>query len=386
MTHSEANKLSVGEPVLHHGFTVGRVEKTSYDYENRLAKYQLFIFAPYDSLVFERTQFWLESGIDVKLNASGFNVKVGSLETVLTGGVAFDVPENIEAGTQMKTSMQEFKLFEDYTDVVEHKYSDFLHFVMLFEESVRGLRAGAPVEYRGVRIGTVETVPLPLPIAGDGILSKRIPVLIRIEVERVSEVLRQTNLKQFKERLEYQIAQGLRGTLKTGNLVTGALFVDLDFYKDVGEGKIEEFLGYEVIPVIAGGFAQIQRQISEFLDKVNGLPLEDTINSLNGTLRAAQSTLNSADKVAQDLEAILADPQTKEIPAELNQSLEQLQTTLAGFDANSPMYQQLQSAIAELEQVMQQLEPVLKKVNEKPNALVFGDDGKPDPIPTRGDK
>ena len=48
---------------------------------------------------------------------------------------------------------------------------------------------------------------------------------------------------------------------------------------------------------------------------------------------------------------------------------------------NSPMYQQLQSAVAELEQVMQQLEPVLKKVNEKPNALVFGDDGRTRPYP-----
>lgn len=384
LTHTEANKLSVGEPVLHHGFTVGRVEKTSYDYENRLAKYQLFIFAPYDSLVFERTQFWLESGVDVKLNASGFNVKVGSLETVLTGGVAFDVPENIEAGAQMKTNLQEFKLFEDYTDVVEHKYSNFLHYVMLFEESVRGLSSGAPVEYRGVRIGTVETVPLPLPISGDGTLSKRIPVLIRIEVERVSEVLRQTNLSQFKQRLEYQIGQGLRGTLKTGNLVTGALFVDLDFYEDVDKDEIKEFLGYETIPVIAGGFAQIQRQVSEFLDKVNGLPIEDTIKSLNGTLNAARSTLNSADKVAKDLDVLLSDAETKQIPAEMNQSLKQLQTTLASFDENSPMYQQLESAVAELEQVMQQLEPVLKKVNEKPNALVFGDDNKPDPVPTRG--
>ena len=139
----------------------------------------------------------------------------------------------------MKTSLQEFKLFEDYTDVVEHKYSEYLHYVMLFGESVRGLSPGAPVEYRGVRIGTVETVPLPLPIKGDGTLSRRIPVLIRLEVERVSEVLRQTSVKDFRERVEYQISQGLRATLKTGNLVTGALFVDLDFYEDTDEAEIK---------------------------------------------------------------------------------------------------------------------------------------------------
>ena len=48
--------------------------------------------------------------------------------------------------------------------------------------------------------------------------------------------------------------------------------------------------------------------------------------------------------------------------------------------------QQLQNTVSELELVLQQLQPVLKKVNEKPNALVFGDDGQPDPIPVRGNQ
>ncbi|GEA60748.1 paraquat-inducible protein B [Vibrio comitans NBRC 102076] len=386
LTHNEANKLGIGEPVLHHGFTVGRVEKTSYNYEKQTAEYQLFIFAPYDSLVFEHSQFWLDSGVEVKLDTSGIDLKVGSLETILTGGVSFDVPENIQPGSQVTTSLQQFELFNDYNSVLENKYSEYLHYALLFSESVRGLETGAPVEYRGIRIGTVETVPLAVPMQDDGTLSNRIPVLIRIEIERVSEVLRETTIDEFKQRLEYQVQRGLRGALRVGNLLTGALYIDVDFYEKPDPVEIVRFAGYETFPVISGGFSEIQKQAVEFLHRVNNLPLEETVTSLNKTLHSAQVTLNSASKVANDIDVLLSDNQTKQLPGQLNQSLEQLQTTLEGFDVNSQMYQQLQSAISEVEQVMQQLKPILQEVNEKPNALVFGDDSKPDPVPVRGNQ
>ncbi|MFS1984371.1 hypothetical protein BCU00_011045 [Vibrio breoganii] len=162
--------------------------------------------------------------------------------------------------------------------------------------------------------------------------------------------------------------------------------MDVDFYEKPDEINRVQFAGYETFPVIAGGFSEIQKQAVEFLHTVNSLPLEETVISLNKTLQSAQITLNTADKVAKDLDVLLSDSQTQQLPTELNQSLEQLQTTLQSFDGNSPMYQELQGAIAELEQVMQQLQPILKKVNEKPNALVFGDEARPDPIPTRGEK
>lgn len=386
LTHNQANKLKVGEPVLHHGFSVGRVEKVKFDVESGNAEYQLFIFAPYDSLVFEHTQFWLDSGIEFKLDTSGIDFKVGSLQTILSGGVTFDVPENTEAGHRMQESLTKFELFNDYSAVLENRYSEYVHFALLFDESVRGLEPGAPVEYRGVRIGTVEKVPLAIPVEDDGKLSNRIPVLIRAEIERISEALRETSVEGFKERIRYQVSQGLRGTLKTGNLITAALYVDVDFYAEPGEVKPTTFAGYETLPVIAGGFAQIQKQITEFLYKVNSLPLEEMVNTFDSTLKSTQNTMRSANKVANDLDLLLSDSQTQNMPTELNNSLRQLQKTLQGFDPDSPMYQELQETLIELEEVMQQLQPVLKKVNEKPNALVFGEDARPDPVPTGGEK
>ncbi len=89
LTSRQAGKLGVGDPVLYDGFTVGRVEQVSFDINSKRANYQLFIFEPYDSLVRTSSNFILASGVKVQVGAEGFNVKIGSLESLITGGVTF---------------------------------------------------------------------------------------------------------------------------------------------------------------------------------------------------------------------------------------------------------------------------------------------------------
>ena len=81
--------LSVADPVLYRGFKVGQVEGVQFDTEARLAKYRLFINAPYDSLISANTHFWNISGIELEANAEGVNISAGSLESFLSGGVTF---------------------------------------------------------------------------------------------------------------------------------------------------------------------------------------------------------------------------------------------------------------------------------------------------------
>lgn len=83
LTNKEAGKLNVGDPVMYEGFTVGRVESAQFDVESKKAQYQLFIFAPYDKLVNTRSFFWLNSGINLQLNAEGLEFSLGSIESLL---------------------------------------------------------------------------------------------------------------------------------------------------------------------------------------------------------------------------------------------------------------------------------------------------------------
>ncbi|WP_286297584.1 intermembrane transport protein PqiB [Vibrio apostichopi] len=377
VSHNKANQLNVGEPVLHHGFVVGRVEKTSFDYQKKEGKYQLFIFAPYDGLIFEKTQFWLSSGIDVRFGANGLDVNFASIESILTGGVSFDVAESIKPGLQIKENLHEYTLYDNYDAVLQGKYTTSIDYVLLFEESVRGLRKGAPVEYRGVRIGTVDTVPLQIRMDKDGKVSNRIPILIKLEIERVSEVFRAVNAESFAERVKLQMGEGLRATLKTGNLLTGALFVDINFYEDEDPYEPREFDGYPVFPVVPGGFTEIQKQITDFLTKINELPLDATVANLNGSLASLDTTLKSMDE-------LLDSEGAKALPQDLSETMKQLETTLESYDDDSDAYKQLISASEELEHVLKELRPLIKVLNDKPNALVFGSDVEEDPIPVKG--
>ncbi|HIF9401920.1 TPA: intermembrane transport protein PqiB [Photobacterium damselae] len=384
LTNKEAGKLSVGDPVLYEGFTVGRVEQVSFNTNTKLANYHLFIFQPYDSLIQTTTKFWLASGVDFQMSASGINVKIGSLESLITGGVSFGLPDGVSSGEKVTTQNEKYRLYDNMKQVTEGMYDQYLPYVMLFKESIRGLQPGAPVEYRGVRIGTVEKVPFKLPTNKHGFSNKMIPILVHIELGRITQLGGHETLEGLKADLQEEFKTGLRATLKTGSLITGALFIDLNVDPDEKAPKLQSFDGYDIFPTKAGGFAEVQKQVTDLLKKLNNLPVEKTVNSLNSTLAATEKTLQSAERVTADLDRLLKQKDTQQLPADIRQSLKEIQHTLNSYGPNGAPYQNLEGALNQFQDVMQELQPVLKQINKKPNSLIFGGDKTADPIPAGG--
>ncbi|HIF9083383.1 TPA: intermembrane transport protein PqiB [Photobacterium damselae] len=384
LTNKEAGKLSVGDPVLYEGFTVGRVEQVSFNTNTKLANYHLFIFQPYDSLIQTTTKFWLASGVDFQMSASGINVKIGSLESLITGGVSFGLPDGVSSGEKVTTQNEKYRLYDNMKQVTEGMYDKYLPYVMLFKESIRGLQPGAPVEYRGVRIGTVEKVPFKLPTNKHGFSNKMIPILVHIELGRITQLGGHETLDGLKADLQEEFKTGLRATLKTGSLITGALFIDLNVDPDEKAPKLQSFDGYDIFPTKAGGFAEVQKQVTDLLKKLNNLPVEKTVNSLNSTLAATEKTLQSAERVTADLDRLLKQKDTQQLPADIRQSLKEIQHTLNSYGPNGAPYQNLEGALNQFQDVMQELQPVLKQINKKPNSLIFGGDKTADPIPAGG--
>ncbi|WP_256738382.1 MlaD family protein, partial [Cronobacter sakazakii] len=95
---NKAGQLNPGDPVLFRGYRVGSVETSTFDPQKRSISYQLFINAPNDRLVTSNVRFWKDSGIAVDLSSSGMRVEMGSLSTLFSGGVSFDVPDGWELG------------------------------------------------------------------------------------------------------------------------------------------------------------------------------------------------------------------------------------------------------------------------------------------------
>ena len=378
----KAGQLSPGDPVLFRGYRVGSVETSNFDPQKRTISYQLFISAPNDRLVTSNVRFWKDSGIAVDLTSAGMRVEMGSLSTLFGGGVSFDVPEGIDLG-QPVGEKTEFRLYDDQRSIQDSLYTDHIDYLMFFKDSIRGLQPGAPVEFRGIRLGTVGQVPFFVPGLRQALDDDyRIPVLIRIEPERLSSQLGEN--PDIGAHINELIQRGLRGSLKTGNIVTGALYVDMDFYpKAPAVTGMREFGGYKIVPTVSGGLAQIQQKLVDTLDKINNLPLNPMLEQATNTLSESQRTMRRLQTTLDNLNKLTASQSMQQLPQDMQQTLRELNRSMQGFQPGSAAYNKMVADMQRLDQVLRELQPVLKTLNEKSNSLVFEAKDKKDPEPKR---
>ncbi|MDP4535524.1 intermembrane transport protein PqiB [Alkalimonas collagenimarina] len=374
--------LTIGDPVLYRGFEVGTVELTSFDIAERRMAYQLFIRSPYDSLVTENVRFWLASGVSFDVTAEGVRVDLASIATLVSGGVSFDVMEGWPMGAPVATNT-EFVLFPTKSSIQEGMYSEYLEYLLFFEESVRGLKAGAPVEYRGIRIGTVISVPFFFSMASplETSIDQGVPVLIRLETGRLHESI---STEQLKLQLEHGVEQGLRAILKTSSLLTGGLYIDLDRVDDaeVLEASMS-YAGYATLPTARGGLSNIEQKVLLALDKITQLPVEPLLNEGTRTLAQTTAVMLEVEQLVNRLDSYLQQPAWQQAPEQLQQSLLELQQVLQSFGPDSETHQRLNNNLQSFEQLQRELQPLLRTLNQRSNALIFQATPEPDPEPKR---
>jgi paraquat-inducible protein B len=376
------NSLRVGDPVTYQGYTVGRVEEASFDAETRRMRHRIFIESPYDDLVTDSTRFWSASGVDLRLDSEGFRVNIDSLESLLGGGVTFAVPEDMPLGDPVAPD-DTFTLYADEDSARQGTFDRYLEYVLLVDDTVRGLSRGAPVEFRGVRVGTVAAVPwnfdAPQPDSRERFA---IPVLIRIEPQRLGVDRGDMDLDDWRTRFDRFFDLGLRASLKSGNLLTGSLFVDLNFQRDLaGQHAPEEFAERAVFPTTSGGFALLEAQVTDLLTKLNDLEIEPLLEGLDTNLAASEAMLGEVRELSASLQTVLDDPETRAAAGNLNATLAELRETLEGVSPDSTAYRELTAAVTRMERLMRDLQPAARTLSDNPRALLFDSLDAEDPMP-----
>ncbi len=370
---ADTNVLEIGTGVFYNNYQVGQIETARFDISQQEMKYGLFIHAPYDELVTERVLFWQRSGVEINLSADGVKVKTGSISQILQGGIAFRVPERESRG-ELATESTEFPLSTSYEEALESRFDAFDYVLLNFKDSIRGLRAGAPVEFRGIRIGSVVESPARLANGAVSLFpsedSSGVPVLIRIEYQRINDDA--TVAEQYwNSHIENWVAQGLRASIKPGNLLTGANYIDIDLYPDSEPKLATTQYGYQTLPTISSGFSQISNQVSSVLSKMNNLDLEGSISDLS-------ATLNSIETLSRNMDTWLNQSETQQLPSDMIAAIDSLQLSMKGFDktmrnydANSQFMVEVNQLLQDFKDISRQLRPVARSLNEQPNMLIF---------------
>lgn len=367
LNSDQNDMIPVGAPVTFRGYKVGSIEKSELNIASRQMEYQLFIAKPYDVLVTDNARFWKDGGINLSLSSKGASLDVPSLGVLLSGGVSFDIPQGSELGASAK-ELSTYQLYPNKLSIQNSQYTQYHEFLLFFNESISGLNEGSPVQFRGIQLGVVSKAPFFSKEMIDkmSILGYDIPVLIRIEPGRMSEVIRESI--DLSDLIIAQQKNGLRASLKSSNLFTGAMFVDLDFYPELKDVKIDAVkqnsYGYDVILTVSSGLSQIQSKISQLLDHLNELPLNKTVNELNQTLSQSQELLNG-------LNTIVNSKELQTLPKDLQVTITSLNTTLQSLQPGSSLHAQIETNLQQFEQTMGELNALLETLNDKSNALIF---------------
>ena len=363
----KAGSVTAGDPILHKGFPVGRIESARLDVETEKMLYSVFIEETYQKLVNSSTRFWNTSGISFNATADGIEVETGSLLTLLIGGVSFGAPTGVPPGEPVANGAT-FDLHPDFASVNRHPYRVGLEYIVRFDQSIRGLRVGAPVDYRGIRVGRVEEILIEeLSISGAG---EPIPVLITIQPGRLMLPDNEAGAAQMRNAVTNSVALGMRASLATGSLITGSKYVALDVHEREAGSVLGNYAGRPTIPTLPSGLEGLEYQISGLLSKLNDLPLDRLANS-------AADAIQSADR-------LLASQSMQELPVTLDTTLAGVRETLDSISGDSALQEQLSVALAGLDHSLESIRELAITLNEQPNSLVFTRRVSPDPIPPAG--
>lgn len=379
LTAGQAGSLVEGSPIYYRGFEVGRIENRILDTEFLRVTYDAFIREEYSGLVKENTRFWNTSGIDISAGSDGFKLRTPSFQAMFSGGATFDVPDGIQPGGTVADG-KVFTLFEDEDAASSSNFNPTLKFILLFEQTVRGLSKRAPVEFRGIPVGRVADISFDYLKAAE---DPRVGVLVEIDPSLLWPDAAEKIIKPDGEFLKEAVGRGLRASLKIGSFLTGSLFVDLDYYKETPFAEMGKVGDLTSLPTISGGLDQLQTTAAETLKKINKTVDEfattavdgrKSMAELNETLIAARKFIDSTDisKISADLRASLAS--FDKLAATFDKSI-------SSYGPEGPVQGDMLRTLEELRASLRTMKSLMHSIDEKPNSLLFGRDSSGNPIP-----
>ncbi|MDU0458862.1 MAG: MlaD family protein [Geobacteraceae bacterium] len=378
---ADAGSLDTSSPIFFRRMQVGQVISTELDRDGKGVTIMVFIRAPFDQYVKSNSVFWQASGIDLTLNTSGVKINTESMVSILLGGISFQTPQDrIDTPTAAPNNV--FTLYQTRDEALKHAET-IETYQLVFKESVRGLPVGAPVDLRGVTVGEVTKIDVALD-SGNSEIS--IPVEIQFYPERLRAQYgnRSKQVKPLGSRayLNDLVAHGFRAELKSGSLLTGQLFVALDFFPKAPAARIDWSANPPRFPTVPGSMDQMQKQLMQIAHKIEKIPFEELAGDAGKTIRTLDTTLKSAEKLLRNLDSAVI-PEARSVLQETRQSLEDVRKTLGEarktlgganqvLAADAPVQLDLRETLREMSRAAQSLRVLGDYLEQHPESLIRG--------------
>jgi len=381
----DLGSLDIGSPVYYRKIPVGQVVAYALDPDGKGVNIELFIHSPNDAYVTENTRFWNASGVGVNVGANGFSVKTESLSSILVGGIAFRAPE-FSPGDKPAPEEYAYELFDDQQTALAPPNGKPQYLALRFDQALRGLKVDAPVEFLGVEIGKVVSVNLDFD-------EKKRSFPVNVGIVIYPQRLGRAHLKML-EVLKHDpndeagsvrifgtfIENGLRAQARTGNLLTGQLYIALDFFPKADKVAFDPSARPVMIPTVPGSLEQLQEKLEAMVTKINQLPIERIAGNLDGNLVEMRKTLGQFNaKTLPGVQNTLTD--VSKTLQSANTTLQSATSTLAD---DSPQREKLGQTLDELGRTSRALRDLADYLGRHPESLIRGRPDNAAPMDLKG--
>jgi paraquat-inducible protein B len=381
----QLGSLDIGSPIYYRQVKVGRVTNADMAEDGTGVLLKIFIKDPYHYQVKRSSRFYNASGLSVNIGADGVRIDTPSLASFLVGGISFFTVGDSQTAPPAGAD-QIFTLYRNREAANAASYSYREYYLLYFQENVRGLSAGAPVEFYGIKIGEVISIRL---LFDQDRLTFRIPVLIAIEPDRI-ELSGELAIPEYQV-MEKLVDKGLRAQQRIGNLLTGQSYVSMRIHKAVKPQAIRIDDVYPVLPTIPNTVEEITATARRLLDRFNSLPLEETLQDIRTAAKqvtamtgseALESAIDNIDESFAEFKLVTSEFNADTIP-KMNRVLEQAQAALTRGEealANAsavlgegvPIANSLNRLLLELQETARAVEALADYLERHPEAIIFG--------------
>jgi paraquat-inducible protein B len=296
------------------------------------------------------------------------------LATVIAGGIGFEDPAD-GSDSPPAPAGSSFELFGNQATALLPPDGEPSYIRMRFDQLVRGLAVDAPVEFLGVEIGHVVSVNLDYDEH-----TQRFPTLVEAVVYWQRLGLAQTKLKALAARhgddhdlsqtLGMLVAHGLRAQARTGNILTGQLYVGIDFVRGAPKVAYNPAVRPLEIPTQRGSLSQLQERLDSIVAKFEKIPFDRIANHLDETIGELTTTLRQVNTDVL--------PEFKGTLHGVNKTLGSADQALSG---DSTLQQNLGQTLQELQRMARSLRVFSDYLSRHPEALLRGRRADEPPIP-----
>ncbi|MDQ1325048.1 MAG: paraquat-inducible protein [Campylobacterota bacterium] len=375
-----AYNIVKGTPIYFKNIEVGQVEQVAIAPNGNSIDFVVFVENQYVAYVHEDSKFWVMSALDIDFSNGRFDVNIAPITHLIHGGIAFSsVGKNAKEKVGGRFVFPLYKNESMALNKAGKGGESLAVFKIFVEKSIAKLKENASVRYDGFEVGQVKEVKTSYDVKTHGMRGN---VLLQIDTSFFEDE-KEANLSG-KSNFYKAVEEGLCAKITSADPLTGMLFVDLVFDKNMADQKVIQKEQYAVLPTIESDDSDIMGSVQNVLAKLNALPLEKLLASVNNMVDDNAQPLHQVmvdlQKTVSNLNAMTERKSFKAMPDELVQTMQELTKTLKatrklvkGYDNDSLLTQQIAQTLKVVTETSNEMQEFIRMLNRKPTSMIFGD-------------